>query len=262
MDNTIIIAALTLGFTTGFHCLGMCGPIALSLGITKKKQVNFLLQNLIYQLGRISTYTLLGLILGLVGKSFEMAGFQSYLSIFAGIVIIFMAVSSFGGSDYASNIPFLNKYLLKVKMNLGQLLAKTNYSSRYLTGILNGLLPCGMVYMALTSSLAAGGLWQSATFMALFGLGTFPFMFLVVLFGNMISVATRNAFLKFMPIVMIILGTLFILRGLDLKIPYISPPKKALQLKTDSCCEPSSHGHDHGGHHHGGDMEEEGACCH
>lgn len=260
MDYTLIIAALTLGFTTGFHCIGMCGPIALSLGISKKKQVNFLLQNILYQLGRITTYSILGIILGLIGKSFELAGFQSYLSIFAGIVLIIMAVTSFGGSDVATKIPFLNKYLLKIKMNLGKLLSKTNYSSRFLTGILNGFLPCGMVYVALTSSLAAGGVWQSAAFMALFGLGTFPFMFLIVLFGNMISVATRSMILKLMPIVMIILGGLFIIRGLDLKIPYLSPPKKALQLKTKSCCETDSentHENTHGGY-----KQEETPSCH
>lgn len=237
MEYTLVIAALTLGFTTGFHCLGMCGPIALSLGISKKKQVNFLLQNIMYQLGRVATYSFLGLILGLVGKSFQLAGFQSYLSIFVGAVLILMAISSFGGSDVATKIPFLNQLLLKVKLNLGKLLSKTSYSSRFMTGVLNGFLPCGMVYVALTSSLAAGGIWQSATFMALFGLGTFPFMFLVVLFGNLITTATRNAFLKFVPVMMIILGGLFILRGLDLQIPYLSPPKKALQLKTKGCCE-------------------------
>ncbi len=249
MENTLIISALVLGFTTGFHCLGMCGPIALSLGISKKKQVNFLLQNLIYQLGRIATYAFLGMLLGLVGKSFEMAGFQSYLSVFAGVVLILMAISSFGGSDVATKIPFLNSFLLKVKMNLGKLLSKSNYSSRFLTGVLNGFLPCGMVYVALTSSLATEGVWQSALFMALFGLGTFPFMFLVVLFGNLITSATRSLFLKFVPVMMIILGGMFILRGLDLKIPYISPPKKALQLKTKGCCDAEK-------------IEKEPASCH
>ena len=59
MEITLISAALVLGFTTGFHCLGMCGPIALSLGLSKKQQVNYHLQNITYQLGRISTYALI-----------------------------------------------------------------------------------------------------------------------------------------------------------------------------------------------------------
>ena len=115
-------------------------------------------------------------------------------------------------------------------MNLGKLLQKADYKSRFTTGILNGFLPCGMVYMALTASLASGGILQSATFMALFGLGTLPFMFAVVLLGNLMTTAFRLKILKFVPVMMILLGGLFILRGLELGIPYISPPHNALQI--------------------------------
>ena len=115
-------------------------------------------------------------------------------------------------------------------MNLGKLLQKADYRSRFTTGILNGFLPCGMVYMALTASLASGGIWQSATFMALFGLGTLPFMFAIVLLGNLMTTAFRIKILKFVPVMMIVLGGLFILRGLELGIPYISPPHNSLQI--------------------------------
>ena len=159
-----------------------------------------------------------------------MAGFQQYLTIGVGILLIVMAVFSFGGKDFASKIPFLSQSLLKVKMNLGKLLQKADYRSRFTTGILNGFLPCGMVYMALTASLASGGIWQSATFMALFGLGTLPFMFAIVLLGNLMTTAFRIKILKFVPVMMIVLGGLFILRGLEIGIPFISPKKEALQV--------------------------------
>ena len=230
MEIALIIAAIGLGFASGFHCLGMCGPIALSLGLSKKQQANFHLQNLTYQLGRILTYTLLGALVGIIGEGFQLAGFQKYVSILAGVLLISMAIFSFGG-DFASKIPAINNALLKVKINLGKLLQKSDYSSRFLTGILNGLLPCGMVYMALTASLAAGGIWQSATFMAIFGLGTFPFMFAAVLFGNLLNAAVRNKILKIVPIFMLILGALFILRGMEIGIPYISPKKEALKVE-------------------------------
>ena len=230
MEIALIISALGLGFASGFHCIGMCGPIALSLGLTKKQATNYYLQNLTYQFGRIVTYSFLGAILGIVGKGFQMAGFQQYLTIGVGILLIFMAIFSFGGKDFASKIPFLSKFLLKVKMNLGKLLQKADYRSRFSTGILNGFLPCGMVYMALTASLASGGIWQSATFMALFGLGTLPFMFAIVLVGNLMTTAFRIKILKFVPVMMIVLGGLFILRGLELGIPYISPPHNSLQI--------------------------------
>lgn len=169
--------------------------------------------------------------LGLVGKSFEVAGFQQYLTIFAGIALMMMAFASFGGRDFASKIPVLSKFLLNVKINLGKLLQKSDLQSRFATGILNGFLPCGMVYMALTASLAAGGIWQGALFMAVFGLGTFPFMFVVVLAGNLISSTFRRKVLKAVPVMMLLLGGLFILRGLELGIPYLSPKENALHVK-------------------------------
>lgn len=229
-----MVSAIGLGFASGFHCVGMCGPIALSMGLTKKQATNYYLQNLTYQFGRIFTYSLLGAILGIIGEGFEMAGFQKYLTIVVGILLIVMAVFSFGGKDFASKIPFISKFLFKVKSNLGKLLQQADYRSRFTTGVLNGFLPCGMVYMALTASLASGGIWQGASYMALFGLGTLPFMFAVVLVGNLMNQTFRIKVLKVIPAVMIILGGLFIVRGLELGIPYISPRAEAMTVSKDS----------------------------
>ncbi|AZA81106.1 cytochrome C biogenesis protein [Chryseobacterium lactis] len=233
MEIGLLISAIALGFASGFHCIGMCGPIALSMGLTKKQAANFYLQNLTYQFGRIFTYSLLGALLGIIGQGFEMAGFQKYLTIIAGVLLIIMAVFSFGGKDFASKIPFLSKFLYSVKLNLGRLLQKADYRSRFTTGVLNGFLPCGMVYMALTASLAGGGIWQGAVYMALFGLGTLPFMFAIVLAGNLMNQAFRVKVLKAVPVIMIILGGLFILRGLELGIPYVSPKAEAMTISTD-----------------------------
>ncbi|MDQ0067061.1 sulfite exporter TauE/SafE family protein [Chryseobacterium lathyri] len=245
MEIGLILSAIALGFASGFHCIGMCGPIALSMGLTKKQATNFYLQNLTYQFGRIFTYSLLGAVLGIVGEGFEMAGFQQYLTIIAGILLIMMALFSFGGKDFASKIPFLSKFLFSIKSNLGRLLQKADYRSRFTTGLLNGFLPCGMVYMALTASLAAGGVWQGASYMALFGLGTLPFMFAVVLAGNLMNQAFRIKILKAVPVIMIILGGLFILRGLELGIPYISPRAEAMTISKDHNGNCHIEGHDH-----------------
>lgn len=250
MEIALIISALGLGFASGFHCIGMCGPIALSMGLTKKQATNYYLQNLTYQFGRIFTYSLLGALLGIIGEGFEMAGFQKYLTIAVGVLLIIMALFSFGGKDFASKIPFFSKFLYNVKMNLGKLLQKADYRSRFTTGILNGFLPCGMVYMALTASLASGGIWQSATFMALFGLGTLPFMFAVVLLGNLMNQTFRLKILKIIPIIMIILGGLFILRGLELGIPYISPRAEAMTISKENQENCHLEG-DHSQHNHG-----------
>ena len=133
MEITLIISAIGLGFASGFHCIGMCGPIAISMGLTKNQKANFYLQNLTYQLGRIFTYSLLGAALGIIGQSFEFAGFQSYLSILVKILLITMAVFSFGGKDFASRIPMISKALLKVKITLGKILQKPDYKSRFTT---------------------------------------------------------------------------------------------------------------------------------
>lgn len=199
------------------------------------------MQNTTYQLGRIFTYAILGGILGLVGEGFQLAGFQSGLTIIAGILLLMMAFFSFNSGDFAQRIPWLTVLLLKVKINLGKLLSKTDYSSRFLTGVLNGLLPCGMVYMALTASLSAGGVWQGAWFMVLFGLGTFPFMFATVWLGSMLNMAVRNKILKAVPFMMLILGSLLILRGMEIGIPYISPKKEALQIHQTT---PAHHQHE------------------
>ena len=244
MEITLLFSALALGFASGFHCIGMCGPIALSMGLTKKQATNFYLQNLTYQFGRITTYAILGALLGIIGQGFHMAGFQRFLTIGVGVLLIIMALFSFGGKDFASKIPFLSKFLFSVKMNLGKLLQKADYRSRFSTGILNGFLPCGMVYMALTASLASGGIWQGATYMAVFGLGTLPFMFAVVLAGNMMNQAFRQKVLKVIPVLMIILGGLFILRGLELGIPYVSPRAEAMQISPNAqgdCHLPGDH---------------------
>ena len=243
MEIALVLSALGLGFASGFHCIGMCGPIALSMGLTKKQAANYYFHNLTYQFGRIVTYAFLGALLGIIGEGFELSGFQNYLTIAAGILLIIMAVFSFGGTDFASKIPFLSKFLLSVKMNLGKLLQKADYKSRFATGILNGFLPCGMVYMALTASLAAGGIWESSLFMLLFGLGTLPFMFAVVFVGNLMSTTFRAKVLKVIPVLMILLGGLFILRGLELGIPYLSPGENALQVHNPNT--PTSGAHCH-----------------
>lgn len=245
MEITLIISALGLGFASGFHCIGMCGPIALSMGLTKNQKANFYLQNITYQLGRIFTYSILGAILGIIGQSFEFAGFQQYLTVAVGILLIVMAVSSFGGKDFAARIPFVSKALLKVKMQLGKILQRQDYKSRFATGLLNGFLPCGMVYMALTASLASGGIWQSALFMFLFGLGTFPFMFAVVFLGNFITTAFRVKILRVIPVMMICLGGLFVLRGLELGIPYVSPRSEAMHIQQPGSGKGMDHSHCH-----------------
>ena len=230
MDFTIIILALTIGLTSSLHCVGMCGPIALSLGLNAENKFKFSIRNLTYQLGRVTTYTLLGAFLGIIGESFSFAGLQNYLSIAIGVLMIIMVMIPQFYENGATSLRPINQLMIKVKILLGKYLIKKDSSSLYIVGVLNGLLPCGAVYATLTAAIAMGSVTKSALFMLFFGLGTLPLMFATVLFGNFLSVKQRQTILKILPIITIILGLLFILRGLELNIPFISPNPEALKL--------------------------------
>ncbi|MBF0597038.1 sulfite exporter TauE/SafE family protein [Faecalibacter rhinopitheci] len=230
MDFTIIILALTIGLTSSLHCVGMCGPIALSLGLNAENRLKFSIRNLTYQLGRVTTYTILGAFLGIIGESFSFAGLQNFLSIGIGILMIVMVMIPKFYENGATSLKPINFIMIRVKMMLGKHLIKKDSSSLYIIGILNGLLPCGAVYATLTAAVAMGSIFKSATFMFFFGLGTLPLMFATLLFGNFLSAKQRQNILKILPIITLILGVLFILRGLELNIPFISPSSEALQL--------------------------------
>jgi sulfite exporter TauE/SafE len=214
----------------------MCGPIAFSLGLNPENKLDFTLRNLTYQLGRVSTYAVMGAVLGVLGFSISFAGLQNPLSITVGILMILLALlpKNLGAANLGMNS--FARVMYKIKSGLGKFLRRKNYSSLYITGLLNGLLPCGAVYAALTGSMAMGSIGGGAVFMICFGLGTIPLMFASVLAGNVVSLQTRQKILKFLPYLMVLLGILFILRGLSLNIPYISPTLESLQIDGEEHC--------------------------
>lgn len=235
MEFALAVSALALGLGTSLHCLGMCGPIAFSLGLGAENRLNFTFKNLTYQMGRVTTYGTLGAILGLIGHGISFAGFQKYLSIIVGVIMIAMVFLPKNLAVNPGN-KFIGRLLMQLKSRLGSFIRRKDYSSLYITGILNGLLPCGMVYIALAAALGVGNVTGSALFMILFGLGTIPLMFLAVLFGSVVSLNLRNRIVKLIPVITVIVGVLFILRGLELGIPFLSPPAESLNVEAKSCC--------------------------
>ncbi|MDR3273511.1 MAG: sulfite exporter TauE/SafE family protein [Flavobacteriaceae bacterium] len=238
--GTIYLAALSIGLVFGFHCVGMCGPIAFSLGLDADNKFKFYTQNFLYQFGRITTYALLGAAVGVVGQGFDIAGYQRYVSIIAGILLIAMVLLPGKSTEIGTNLRPVNRFMIKIKIFLSKYLQRKDNVSRYITGILNGFLPCGIVYFALASSLVAGGVVQGALYMAFFGLGTFPFMFVTTLAGKLVNIKIRKKVMKLFPYFMIVLGVLFILRGTGLGIKMLSPSKEALEMKKEEkvpeCC--------------------------
>lgn len=237
-----IISGLILGFVTSFHCVGMCGPIAIALPLQGASKAQKLLGGVLYNLGRTTTYVVFGFILGLFGQGLVALGFQRWVSIVAGVL---MLITAFTPSLIKSNFNpdgTFNKLLDKVKSALKRLFSVRSFSSLYLIGLLNGLLPCGPLYMAFIISTGTGKALTAAIFMMMFGLGTLPLLLSVTILGNFISVPIRNRINSFLPILIGIIGILFILRGLNLGIPYLSPKEEMIKKKIEKTIESQESG--------------------
>jgi hypothetical protein len=212
-----------MGLMGSFHCVGMCGPIAFMLPVDHNKPAKKLLQVFLYHMGRLTSYSILGLVFGFLGKGLYVFGMQQRLSIMIGIImIVVILIPSKTFSKYNFSRPIYS-LLTKVKNRLGKELQKKSPDTFLTIGLLNGLLPCGLVYMALFGSIATASPWLGALFMVLFGLGTIPLMTSAVYFGSMLKGTAKKSVQRLIPVFVIIIGLLFILRGLGLGIPYISP---------------------------------------
>lgn len=216
----MIWTALLLGFFGSFHCLGMCGPIALA--VSSQDNSRFLANKMVYNLGRTVTYSLMGLVIGTIGFSLQMAGIQQWVSIFMGSVIILMAFFYKKSEKYVAGAVFFG-LTGKVKKSLGKLLKMGGTPAFFASGLINGLLPCGMVYIALLASLALQDPFSGAVYMFSFGLGTIPLLLVLMFSGKLFSINVRQKFLHAMPYLAMVIGMLFILRGSGLGIHYVSP---------------------------------------
>lgn len=219
----LLSTAILVGLLGSFHCLGMCAPITWAVPGNRQKRGRWLAGRLVYNSGRVITYAGLGVIVGLLGSSLSMAGWQQGLSIGAGTLML-LGVLFFGMEvpDRALLKP-LSKLVIWVKRQIGGLLVKKGFKAQLALGMLNGLLPCGLVYAALIAALSMGSVQGGAMYMALFGFGTFPMMLAAALFGKMISRRFKQRVWSFAPKMVALVGILFILRGLNLGIPYVSP---------------------------------------
>lgn len=231
---------LILGLVSSLHCVGMCGPLALMMHTGRKgeggrEKVSALGNALLYNLGRVTTYAGLGLVFGLVGRSFAWFGWQQKISVALGIVVLASLIlpSAFTRITWLSG-PF-ERMMASVRSQMSNLLFRGRPGSSYAFGLLNGLLPCGMVYMAMAGALATGTPGDGASFMAVFGLGTLPAMWALVVFGSMAGLEFRALARKLFPALMALVGILLILRGLNLDIPYLSPSLQLSRSETVHC---------------------------
>ncbi len=220
----MIQIAFFFGLLGSVHCLGMCGPIAFLLPLNHQNKAVKLLQVIMYHIGRLISYAFIGYIFSWLGKNIALFGLQQYLSIATGVLMILFVMVP----KSRIKIPFLQntvyKFLGKLQYRLSTLLKTKSSKQLFGIGILNGLLPCGFVYMAVLGSLAYGNsVNNSVLFMIAFGLGTVPLMTSAVYAFHLFSLKTQQVIRRQFPILVIILAGLFILRGLGLDIPYLSP---------------------------------------
>ena len=218
---------LVTGFTVGFgHCIGMCGPIVVSLSLNLKDK-NFFIPHLLYNCGRVVTYALLGAIMGATGSftlvASNIAGIQKGALIFAGILIILMGLAmsgwiSFGKvfGDYFNPGGFISKSF--------QRLSKVKSTATYFPiGLLLGLLPCGPVYTALLAAAGAGmkagdpatAVITGMGVMLCFGLGTVPALFLVAKLADMGWLKKREMIYRIGAVLMVMVGIYFIIKGIQ-----------------------------------------------
>ncbi len=233
--------AFIVGLVGSAHCAGMCGPIALALPLRSDNWFTRVGGGLVYNTGRIITYMLLGAIFGMLGKGLHMAGFQLWASIVIGILMIVMVVVPL----VFKKLPTLNNvfegYSARLLGGFRNMFRNGGMPSLFGIGLLNGILPCGLVYVAVAGAINTGDVLSAMLYMALFGAGTIPVMLAVSIAGTMISLNLRIFVNKLSPYVIVLLGVLFILRGLSLGIPYISPKAEALTPvieKAHKCCNP------------------------
>lgn len=226
----MIYSAFILGLAGSVHCLGMCGPLAF---IIQSKNKAILQRTLLYNIGRVLTYTALGLVFGIIGRTLNIVSSQNTLFLIIGSILLVSSTFPNKLKNKLFSSSLSTKYLNRLKSKIALLLASEKMLVAFTFGILNGLIPCGLVYFALIAATAMPSIWESTLYMSFFGLGTVPMMLFSAPIGRIMKQMFGN-FINFKPSFAIaFVGVLFILKGLALGIPYLSPE---VDIKNGSNC--------------------------
>ena len=236
---TLLTSALILGVISNLHCIGMCGPISMAIPFDRSSKLYLIIGIIQYNFGRILIYSIFGVIVGFIGLGIQFVGILQSLSIIAGFGIVLYAWRKilFTGAFFDQfRITFIQRFTSR---NMGKIIKSQSHFKFFLFGTLNGLLPCGMVYTALITSIIAGSPFNSGLTMLFFGIGTMPGMILITYFANQITNRFRGKINKVLPYLVTLIGLIIILRGLNLDIPYLSPKisfsEKTKEIKSISC---------------------------
>jgi uncharacterized protein len=224
-----LIHSFVLGLAGSFHCIGMCGPIALALPLNRSSSISILIGILTANIGRIITYMLLGFLIGSIGFSLNLFRVFQLLSMLFGVGLILIAWRKQWLKRIEFRVPRLQLWVSK---KMGLLLKQHGAFKLFGIGLLNGLLPCGMIFLALANALLAENPLGSATAMAAFGFGTLPALIGVGFFAQKINTNFRGKISKAFPYLLSVIGILVILRGANLGIPVFSPKMEQQTIGT------------------------------
>jgi sulfite exporter TauE/SafE len=228
-----LLSGFLLGLLGSFHCIGMCGPIAIAL----PKHNRLIISRIIYNFGRVITYALFGLLFGTVGRQLDMFGMQQIVSVSIGVIIILFVLTPQSYKIGITQKLGLYKAVNILKFYFGRVFKNHSLLAMLIIGVLNGLLPCGFVYIAVAGAIAVGSPVGGMLFMAMFGIGTIPVMFAASIAGNFININIRQKLSRLIPALSIILAVIFILRGFNLGIPYISPKNPVHSTQKEVICQ-------------------------
>jgi sulfite exporter TauE/SafE len=231
---SVYITALLMGLAGSLHCAGMCGPIMLFLPFHQLKGAKKVVGILLYHFARVSVYAGMAVVLYSFRELFN-PRVQQYVSMTLGATLLLAGLLSF--------LPLASKWQIKmpwsgfVTKRLGSYMANPGLGAIAASGLLNGLLPCGLVYMALSATLALPTTQQAVTFTYFFGIGTMPMLIGLTFFRNWIVVRKGLSVKKFTPAIVFVFGCIFFIRGLNLGIPYLSPKTQMTNgVVHSSCC--------------------------
>jgi uncharacterized protein len=212
----MLYTAFILGLVSSLHCVGMCGPIALMLPYGQVNRWQILRETMTYNIGRVLTYSVQGLLFGFLGKGLALAGFQQSLSVLFGFIFIVMALFSMRyvknkSFQFIQSFDFLSRFETQIRGAFSRLLKNKN--AFFLLGMLNGVLPCGIVWWAIAASMLTFNPIFSAQYMLLFGLGTMPLMLATVMASGYIKKSFVRRFYAFIPVYQLLLGAFFVWRA-------------------------------------------------
>lgn len=217
MDPVFYTALLT-GFVGSTHCVGMCSPLI----VLATRAERPLLRAAVYNAGRVTTYSLLGMLFGTFGVALQISSYQQYTSIAVGLILLcfslFPSLSGLVASSSAASLA-----IGYVRTGLGSMLRRGGLLAVLAMGMMNGILPCSLVYFGVAGSFLAGTPTDGAIYMAFFGLGTVPAMLLLPALQRLGGAAVANAFSGVATVLGVAVGVLLIVRGLGLDIPCLSP---------------------------------------